>query len=187
MTTSILFLVGNCFVLFRTIYETFYDYQGLTLLNLGISLFGLGVICWFMLKTMHNPELFTGIDKDIKPLEKGTIEEKEKYHEEIDHISRYMTTQKPYLEETLTLQSLAQKIGIPEKQLSFLINKVVGKHFFDFINTYRIQEAKTLLQDKELNIQEIMYKVGFNSKSSFNTAFKKNVSTTPSNYRKSNT
>ena len=187
MTTSVLFLVGNCFVLFRTMSQTLYDYEEFALLNLGISLFGLGVICWFMLKTMRNPELFNGIDKDIQPLTKGTIEEKGKYQKEIDHITQYMVTEKPYLEEALTLQTLAQKIGIPEKELSFLINKVIGKHFFDFINTYRIQEATTLLQDKTLNIQEIMYTVGFNSKSSFNTAFKKHTLTTPSNYRKSNT
>ncbi len=186
MTVSILFLVGNSFVVIRTVLLNFYNYQGSSLLNLGISLFGLAVICWFVIKTMRNPDLFTHVDQRIKPLEKSVIEEKQKYEGEINRLSQYMVTNKPYLNDSLTLQDLAQEIDIPEKHLSFLINKVIGKHFFDFINSYRVQEAQVLLQNKDLNIQQIMYEVGFNSKSSFNTAFKKNTSLTPSKYRMSN-
>ena len=185
MTTSFLFLIGNSFVLLRTISVNFNEYYGYPYLNLGISLFGLVVSCWFVLKTMRSPDLFVGVDHHIKPLEKDKVEEKEKYKDEIDTLCNYMTTEKPYLEEALTLQNLAQKTEIPDKHLSFLINKVLGKHFFDFINMYRIQEAKILLQKKDLNIQQIMYEVGFNSKSSFNTAFKKYTTLTPSKYRKS--
>lgn len=189
MTTTVLFLTGNCFVLFRSYYEKLNNNESLAFLNLGISLFGLGVICWFTLKAMRNPELFKRIDQDIKPLAKSEVganeKGKEEHKEEIEHLLAYMSANKPYLEETLTLQMLAEKTGIPDKQLSFLINRVLDKHFFDFINTYRVEEAKTLLEDKGLNIQEIMYQVGFNSKSSFYTAFKKQTATTPSNYRKS--
>ena len=183
MTTSVLFLIGNTFVLIRTIFESLYGYQGFPLLNLGISLFGLVVICWFVIKTMRTPDLFTGVDQRIRPLEKNTEEAKEKYKEEVDSLCNFMISEKPYLEENLTLQKLAEKTNIPEKHLSFLINKVMGKHFFDFINSYRIQQAQILLKNKELNIQQIMYEVGFNSKSSFNTAFKKYTATTPSKYR----
>lgn len=185
MTTSILFLIGNSFVVLRTIARNFYEYQEYPLLNLGISLFGLAVICWFVIKTMRNPDLFSNVNQDLKPLGKKVVQEKEKYQAEIASICDYMVTNKPYLEEALTLHHLSQKINIPEKQLSFLINKVLGKHFFDFINDYRIQEAKLLLENKDLNIQQIMYDVGFNSKSSFNTAFKKYTALTPSKYRKS--
>ncbi|MEL7268611.1 MAG: AraC family transcriptional regulator [Bacteroidota bacterium] len=186
MTTTLLFLSGNCLVLFRTVSESYFDLVNLNILNLLVSLFGLFVICWFVLKTMRTPGLFRGIHQKIKPLKKEVLEDKTEYQEEIQQLSEFMSSIKPYLEDTLTLQKLAEQIGIPEKQLSFLINRVIGKHFFDYVNGYRIEEAKTLLKDKERNIQQVMYDVGFNSKSSFNTAFKKDTSLTPSAYRAAN-
>lgn len=97
-----------------------------------------------------------------------------------------MKTEKPYLDDKLTLQKLAEKIDLPEKQLSQLINQHTGKHFFDFINEFRINEAKTLLKEQsQLTVLEVLYEVGFNSKSSFYTAFKKETNLTPTDYRKS--
>ena len=99
-----------------------------------------------------------------------------------------MVEEKPYLDYQLTLQKLADQIQIPEKELSLLINHYLNKHFFDFINEYRINDAKTLLKDvtkKEVTVLEIVYQVGFNSKSSFYTAFKKVTGQTPTAYRKS--
>ncbi len=183
-TTTILFLIGNSLVVLRA----FVNQDMLRILNTAIFLFALTIICWFVLKTMRSPHLFTGIEKEIKPLpQKETIEKSDQYDKDIKLINQFMKEKKPYLDDALTLQKLAEQIDIPEKRLSFIINKVVGKHFYDYINFHRIEEAKTLLKNKGLNIQEIMYEVGFNSKSSFNTAFKKNTSTTPSAYRKSNT
>ena len=95
-----------------------------------------------------------------------------------------MDSKKPFLDNSLTVKDLSDQLNMSEKHLSFLINKVLGKHFYDYINHYRIEEAKVLLKDKDLHIQEIMYKVGFNSKSSFNTAFKKKTQKTPSQFRK---
>jgi AraC-like DNA-binding protein len=181
MTTSILFLTGNIFVLFRGVFEALNDFESLSVLNLGISLFGLFVISWFVLKTMRNPELFTSVNEMARP--SGNYE-KESFSEEIAQLHAFMNTHKPYLEEALTLQELSEKTNIPSKHLSFLINQIIGKHFFDFINAYRIEAAKRLLKESDFTIQQIMYEVGFNSKSSFNTAFKKNTSLTPSGYRK---
>ena len=101
-----------------------------------------------------------------------------------------MTEEKPYLDFELTLQKLAIQVDIPERELSLLINHHLNKHFFDFINEYRINDAKILLKDptkKELTVLEILYEVGFNSKSSFYTAFKKATNQTPTEYRKSTT
>ncbi|MNR66287.1 DNA-binding transcriptional activator FeaR [compost metagenome] len=63
----------------------------------------------------------------------------------------------------------------------------MDKHFFDFVNEYRIEKAKEILKDplqKELTILEILYKVGFNSKSSFSSSFKKYTGKTPTDFRK---
>ena len=98
-----------------------------------------------------------------------------------------MTSQKPYLDPLLTLDNLAAQSNIPARQLSQLINRHFEKNFFEFINGYRIDEAKELLANKEnekVTIIEIMAKVGFNSKATFNTFFKKIVGLTPTQFRK---
>lgn len=181
-TTSLLFLIANSMVLLRLVFQA----QQLELLNILIFSFALISICWFVLKTMRNPHLFMGIDGQLKPLTQPNAHAAVKEHQqELATLSAFMTQHKPYLDSALTLQGLAEQTEIPEKQLSFLINKVLGTHFYDYINTFRIEESKLLLKDDSLNIQQIMYQVGFNSKSSFNTAFKKQVLQTPTQYRKS--
>jgi len=85
---------------------------------------------------------------------------------------------------------LAKETGISSCELSILINHHLNKHFFDFINEYRIEKAMELLTNperKEYTVLEILYEVGFNSKSSFNTAFKKHTGLTPTEYRRRNT
>jgi AraC-like DNA-binding protein len=72
------------------------------------------------------------------------------------------------------------------RELSELINIEFGVHFFDFVNGYRVDTAKVMLTDQpERTVLDVLYAVGFNSKSSFNTAFKKRTHMTPSAFRKS--
>mgnify|MGYP001819446785 CR=1 FL=1 len=98
-----------------------------------------------------------------------------------------MIKEHPYLDPSLTVTGLARQLRLPAKELSLLINHSLNQHFFDFVNGYRIQEAMKILRDPErkvFTVLEILYEVGFNSKSSFNTAFKKHTSFTPSEYRR---
>jgi AraC-like DNA-binding protein len=99
----------------------------------------------------------------------------------------YMETQKPYLEPSLCLNDLAKKVAIPPHHISQVLNTSLNQNFFDFINSYRIKESRRLLSeqgpDKKM-ILEILYETGFNSKSVFNTAFKKHTGMTPSQFRK---
>ena len=98
-----------------------------------------------------------------------------------------MDEKKPYLIPSITLNELAEKAEIPPRSLSYIINNSLNQTFFDFINRYRVSEAQRLLSDSASNIKtilDILYEVGFNSKSVFNTAFKKHTYMTPSNYRK---
>ena len=183
-TITIIFLMGNTIVLIRGIFEALNDFQKFPGLNLGIAIFGLVAASWFVLNTMRNPELFTRVNESLALQKKSTTEEKEGFEGEVDQLLNYMQNHKPYLDETLTLQNLAVQTEIPAKRLSEIINKQIGKHFFDFINDYRIEASKKLLKESDLTVQQIMYEVGFNSKSSFNTAFKKSTSLTPSSYRK---
>ena len=105
-----------------------------------------------------------------------------------DKLVRLMEDEKLFLDPNLTLQQLAKKFNLHYNHLSRIINEMFGVSFNDFINRYRIEEAKKKLKDPEIasqNILEIMYSCGFYSKSVFNTAFKKFTGKTPSQYRRS--
>jgi len=182
---TILFLIGSCFVLLRDFIPSVQNKLLLTSLNLLTSIFALFVICWFVLKALNKPSLFLGIDKNLtslKPIKELNIETEKA----IQKLSDYMNIEKPYLDPELNLQKLALGFNLPEKQLSQLINQEIGNHYFDYINEFRINDAKVLLKEQpHLTVLEILYAIGFNSKSSFYTAFKKQTSQTPTEYRKS--
>lgn len=94
---------------------------------------------------------------------------------------------KVFIENEISLAELSKKIKIQPYQLSELISRVSGESFFDFINRHRIEEIKLRLKDPKYNSYSILGNAmdcGFNSKSSFNIAFKKFVGLTPSEYRK---
>ncbi|MEM6343176.1 MAG: helix-turn-helix domain-containing protein [Bacteroidota bacterium] len=99
----------------------------------------------------------------------------------------FMTEQQAYLDPDLSLAGLAERLDTDPRSLSQLINQGFEQSFFDFVNSQRIEHACQRLHSttsKERNVTEIMYESGFNSKSSFNTAFKKFTQMTPSQYRK---
>ncbi len=98
---------------------------------------------------------------------------------------------KLHLNPDITVELLAKKISVHSKSISQVINETFGCNFFDFINSYRINEAKQMIinhngDSKEKTILEILYSSGFNSKSSFNRAFKKHTGYTPTEFRKVN-
>lgn len=97
-----------------------------------------------------------------------------------------MEREKPYLNPNVSLQDVSAQLSIPLRFLSQVINEYYKKNFFDFINQYRIEEAKKLIRNSanaNKKMFAILYDSGFNSKSSFNAAFKKNVGMTPSEFR----
>ena len=103
-------------------------------------------------------------------------------------LERVMLEEKPYLDPQLTLSSLARLCNIPAHHLSQILNIDLKQNFYTYINLLRIEEAKKMLEDPEkrgMTILEILYDAGFNSKSVFNTAFKKHTGMTPTAYRQS--
>lgn len=98
-----------------------------------------------------------------------------------------METEKPYLNPDLTLRSLAKQVDIHPNQLSWLLNDGFGKNFNEFINSYRIMAFKQLAltpASKNLTIMALAYDCGFNSKTVFNTYFKKETGITPKQFLK---
>lgn len=98
-----------------------------------------------------------------------------------------MDSRKPFIKSDLKLQDLAALLDISPHHLSHVINGKLNKNFSDFVNSYRIKEAETLLRDpayKNSKIIHIAYDSGFNTKVSFNQTFKKFTGKSPSEYRK---
>ncbi len=95
-----------------------------------------------------------------------------------------MENDKPFLQPDFSLPELASQLKLSVHQLSQAINDGLGKTFFEMTAEYRIAEAKVLLKQKvNIKVEEIAEEVGYNSKSSFNTAFKKIAGMTPSEWR----
>lgn len=98
-----------------------------------------------------------------------------------------METEKPFLEGELNLVKLSEMVNITPHQLSYLLNNGFNENFFQFVNKYRVEFAKKILRDssqEKKSMLEIAFESGFNSKTSFNTIFKKVTESTPSEFRK---
>lgn len=103
-------------------------------------------------------------------------------------LKEYMKDQKPYLDTDLSLISLSQRIGISREELSDTINQGFDSRFNDFVNGYRIEETKRLITDgkhKSFSLLGLAFEAGFNSKATFNRAFKKSENQSPSEYLES--
>ncbi len=141
-------------------------------------------------KTLINPEIISEniillLSDDKYKNSHLTIENRNKYQ---TLLADYMTRSKPYHNSELKLNELAKNLSIQPYNLSQVINEQYKMNFFDFINTYRVDEAKHKLCNSATNetILSIAFSVGFNSKTAFNRAFKKNTQMTPSQFKRVN-
>ncbi len=99
----------------------------------------------------------------------------------LDVIISSMEDEKLYLQKDLTINTLSEHLKTNRTYLSIVINESFNKNFNAFINEYRINEAmRLLIKNKNYTIEGVAQEVGFNSKSSFNIAFKKHSGITPS-------
>jgi adenylate cyclase len=99
----------------------------------------------------------------------------------------YITKETPYLDSSLSLRSLADQIAMHPNQLSWVLNESLGKNFNEFINHYRVETFKSLSKDAKnsnITIMGLAYDSGFNSKTVFNTYFKKETGFTPKQFLK---
>ncbi len=104
----------------------------------------------------------------------------------LKYLESYMQKEKPYLDPEISIQKLSDQLSIPVRSLSQIINEYFNKNFREFINMYRIEECKKQLaglNGSKTNISEIFYSLGFNSKSTFNTTFKKYTGQTPTQFK----
>lgn len=163
---------------------THYDY--VFILYIIAEVVFLVFLALMVFKGFKHPEIFSVASepKYEKTRLPGSL--KEKYKTEL---IQYMKNKKPFLDPTLSLKELAGKVSIPPHHLSQVLNTHLNQNFFDFINSYRIKESQRLLLEQnpdKKTILEVLYQVGFNSKSVFNSAFRKYTGMTPTQFKKAN-
>jgi len=111
----------------------------------------------------------------------------DRQREQFDRVNAYVIEQKLYLDPYLSLESLARSSKLSSGYLSTLINTFDANHFSDYINKFRVEQAKRMIRDTDFadyTIVSIGLESGFNSKSTFYKAFKKFTQMTPVEFKK---
>lgn len=168
-------------------------------LELVVAVVAVAVTGALTLSAMLHQEWFLGIPADAPatkpPVDRSTVSDAARgapaephgdVAELLARLRTFMQTQQPFLDPMLTIRSLSRRLGLGQRELSMLINQQLGVHFFDFVNRYRVEYAAERLCDRsrqDVPVVDIAFEAGFNTKSSFNTAFKKHMAMTPSVYR----
>jgi AraC-like DNA-binding protein len=187
-STIIFFLVLFALSLINNVFEinSLSKLYPVTLLAIILLLFYF--VNRFIFKALNNSEYLSWMEEEEAPVKSGINDLPDKT-DELNDLTAYMQAHKPYLNPDLTVEMLAKAMRITPKDLSRLINVHLEQNFFDFVNRYRISEAQHLLinsPDKKITVLEVLYQSGFNSKSSFNTLFKKYTGLTPTDFKDQN-
>lgn len=151
------------------------DYLSLLALSLLVVAMALGVI--------SQPSVIT---QSLQKIDR-VIDNAENDEQIWEQLNEQMRTQKPFLQEDLNIETLANQLDIPSYKLSSVINKKWKGTYFDYINTHRVNEAKAILSNPEQNhlkILAVAIDSGFTNKATFNRVFKKYTHSTPSAFRK---
>ena len=178
----ILIWLTNLFFMFIPIPMLWGDIAGIITV-LGIFTFVNSILLYLMRK----PKIYSPIEIIPEKKYEKTQLPLEIKNEYISRLTDFMTEQKPYLNPEINLTELSGKVSIPPHHLSQLINTHYKQNFYDFINYHRIEESKKILVNSETHrktILEVLFESGFNSKSVFNSAFRKYVGMTPSEFKK---
>ncbi len=128
----------------------------------------------------------TAFKSPKRKYKKSLLDKKElqQYHDRLEHL---MLVEEPYLNPDLTLRTMAELLEIPPNYLSQLLNEGFDMNFSEFVNLYRLEAFKSKVADpsqRDLTILALAYDSGFNSKTVFNTYFKKTMGITPRSYWK---
>lgn len=151
----------------------------------------LGLVTYLLLKAMNQPQIFSGITSEDENLLRSVKDDQQSMQLSLDEnqyqqICDYIEVNSCYLDPGLSINELALQLKIPTRELSRYVNHFSGRNFSDFINHYRVQHACEQLRagsSSKGKLLEILLDSGFNSKSSFNAIFKREMNLTPSQYR----
>jgi AraC-like DNA-binding protein len=187
---TFVFVAGGVFdftdsFLFNLSYVQIFYFQ----LVLALTTYYLAIAGYLRSETIHlnfEPETIIAEAKEIARLKPPAAAEDAEFEKLKIKLEDLMRCDKPYLEPQLTLADLSKRIGLSATALSQIINQGFGKNFNDFINEYRVGEIKEKIQNgatKNLNLLGVALECGFNSKATFNRAFKKITGVSPKEFK----
>ncbi len=128
----------------------------------------------------------TPVTEEPEEGKKNILLEDNYCEEVIRKLVHAMEVDKMYLNQNLSLNDVSDAIGIPRYHISLVLNKKLNNTFFDYINRYRVEEVKRMIQtpgSEKLTLLAISFEAGFNSKATFNRSFKKCENVTPQQYK----
>ena len=131
----------------------------------------------------------TEVKPQPQPEADNSKEEMQKLEQYARQVEEYLRASEVYVDPNLSLKDVATATGISSKNLSKSINATLGKNFFDLVNGFRIEKSKALLiskKEKGLTLETIAEQCGFNSRITFNNAFKKFIGVTTTEWLKLN-
>ncbi|MBW1294835.1 helix-turn-helix domain-containing protein [Aquimarina litoralis] len=176
------FIIWLIYVLAELIY---FDYTMELIYYYPIMIIMAVTIYYMSLQFITNYRFLFDI-KSITKRKKITLDETDGKNL-LNQLTLFMNEEKPYLDGAISLTTLAGSLNVNPKALSFVINEYLHKNFNHYINDWRIEEVKKRLNNEEYDkfkMLTIAFDCGFNSKSTFNLAFKKATGLSPSEYRK---
>lgn len=157
-------------------------------LYVGVTTMSLALFSMVAHTRQMHTKVVTQFVEAPKPEPKQLTEDEiQKANEVFEKLEQLFKTTKPHLDPELSVKKVVDLLGQPEHIISRAFNYKADMHFFDYVNQYRVEEAKHLLTDekavKQFTIEALAMQCGFNNKTSFNKAFKKFTGETPSAYR----
>lgn len=147
--------------------------------NYAALLFVVFVLSFYGLRQQDLPK--ESLASEIVPGYKNSLLSDENKEKIKNKILKYFEKPDVYLNPELNMDLLAKLLKVPKYQLTEVLNTVIGKNFFQFVNSYRVEAVKKMLADPKNNysIEAIGYECGFSSKSSFYKEFKRITGMTP--------
>ncbi|PWL40003.1 hypothetical protein DKG77_04020 [Flagellimonas aquimarina] len=174
-------------IIFIIVKNVFHDDVGDHFIYLYVSFMIFMTAMQIMNQSAYYDTVSTFLEVPTLKYQKSSLNESEK-NRILEGITSQMENEKYFISSTASLSGLAKAIHESPHHVSQVINETLGYSFFELLATYRVKEARAILKTelgKKLTIEEVAERVGYNSKSAFNTAFKKLTSQTPSSFRDS--
>jgi len=154
-------------------------------ISLSILIYSIGY------KGLKQPEIFLNPSADVFEPARSEKYKRSGLSDELageigKKLKDFMASEKPYLDNDLSMQKLADQMNVSNHNLSEVINSRLNLSYYDFINSHRVEEFKRRIAEPAndlYNLLSIAFDSGFKSKGSFNSIFKKNTGMTPSEYK----
>ncbi len=155
------------------------------IMNVFLEIYDLVLVYWIVVQVIQQEPVLSIITEEVKEEEIVKIESTKEFETLVNEVTEYIHLSRIFTNTDLTIVDIGNALDIHPKRISNAINSTLEKNFNKYINSFRIENAKSLLKNANINlsVEGIGMESGFKSKSAFYNAFKKEVGMTPAKYR----